>query len=272
MPDPTVDVIFLNSDDGTRIASGNIPASQLPETFAKNTVMHINGQPWQVIQADPIESRDFIQSGKLTLTCAKVEYVSNNGILYALPTINDDIPATGDIAPEHNVFTLHEDDWRQLEFIADEQTDSINEDLQEIVSIYQNHQHEGGFSQIHVRKAIKHPLASRAITPATLESYLPTDIQTANAVVFAQDEHAITNVFAYNASPLVLYGHVAQDGTIDALCMQFVDIPTHTSPAIIEGIVNFMKDHNLLFIDWIRIQVIPPDAEGFLTYFNKFND
>lgn len=272
MSDPTIEVVFIDSEDGERIAGGNIPASQLPETFAKNTVMHINEQPWQVVKADPVDSKDFIKSGKLTLTCAKIEYVSTEGVLYALPTINEEVPETGAVAPEQNVFTLHEDDWRQMEFVSNTHYDTIGIELRAIVSIYQNHQNPGGFSQLHVRKAIKRPLGTNSITPATLKKYLPPDAKSADAVVFAQDENEIKDVFAYNLSPLVLYGHLTKGGTMDALCMQFVDIPTNTLPFVIDGIVNFMKDHDLLFVDWIRMQVLPPDTSGFQTYFSKFND
>ncbi len=272
MSNQTIEVVFLNAEDGKRIAGGNIPISQLPETFAKNTVMHINEQPWQVVKADPVDAKDFKASGKLTLTCAKIEYISTEGVLYALPTINEEVPETGAVAPENNVFTLHEDDWRQMEFVSNSHYDTIGIELRAIVNIYQNHQKEGGFDKLHVRKAIQRPLGANSITTATLEKYLPPDAKTADAVVFAQDEHEIKDVFAYNISPLVLYGHVTKGGTMDALGMQFVDIPTNTLPFVIDGIVNFMRDHDLIFVDWIRMQMIPPDTGGFQTYFSKFNE
>jgi len=272
MSDPIIEVVFLDAEDGQRIAGGNIPASQLPETFAKNTVMHINEQPWQVVKAEPTESKDFIASGKLTLTCAKIEYISTEGVLYALPTINEQVPETGAVAPEQNVFTLHEDDWRQMEFVSSAHTETIGVELRAIMNIYQNHQKGQGFDKLHVRKAISRPLGTNAITPAKLQQYLPPDFKTADAVVFAQDEHEIKDVFAYNLSPLVLYGHLVKAGTMDALCMQFVDIPTNTLPYVIDGIVNFMHDHDLIFVDWLRMQIIPPDTTGFQTYFGKFND
>lgn len=270
MSEATVEVIFLNVENGQRIASGNLPASQLPETFAKNTVMHIGEQPWQVVKAEPVTADEFIKSGKLTLTCALVEYVSEEGVLYSLPTINDAIPETGSVAPEQNVFTLHEDDWRQMEFVSNSHSDTIGVEIRSIMSIYQQHQQSAGFSQLHVRKAIPRPL-NRSIKPDQLQQYLPPDFLTAAAVVFAQDEHEIKDVFAYNISPLVIYGHLTPAGTIDALGMQFVDNPTNTLPYIIDGIVNFMVDYELTFVDWIRMQVLPPDTQGFQTYFSKFN-
>ncbi len=270
MSDTTIEVVFLNVEDGQRIAGGNIPVSQLPETFAKNTVMHIGEQPWQVIQAVPVTAEEFKKTGKLTLTCALVEYVSPEGVLYSLPTIYESAPETGDIAPEQNVFTLHEDDWRQMEFISSEYSDTIGIELRSIMAIYQQHQKQGGFSQLHVRKAIPRPL-NVSITLEKLKQYLPADYLTAAAVVFAQDEHEIKDVFAYNLSPLVIYGHLTPASTIDVLGIQFVDIPTNTLPYVIDGIVNFMKDHNLVFVDWIRMQILPPDTQGFQTYFSKFD-
>lgn len=271
MSEPIIEVTFINAEDETRIAGGNIPASQLPESFAKNTVMHIGEQPWQVVKAEPVTAEDFIASGKLTLTCAKIEYVSDKGVLYSLPTFNEAMPETGEVAPEDNVFTLHEDDWRQMEFISNSYMNDINQELRAIMGIYQNHQEAGGFSQVHVRQIIKHPL-NTSFSLDKLKEYLPPEVQEASAVVFAQDENRIKDVFALNVSPLVLYGQFARAGHINRLGMQFIDTPANTLPYIIDGIVNFMRDYDLVFVDWIRLQIIIPDTVGFQTYFNKFND
>ena len=271
MSQPTVDIIFINVETGERIAGGSIPASQLPETFAKNTVMHIGEQPWQVVKAEPVTAEEFTKTGKLTLTCAPIEYISDKGVLYSLPTINEDTPDTGELAPEQNVFTLHEDDWRQMEFISDSYMEAINIELRAIMAIYQNHQQEAGFSQVHIRKVIKQPL-NTTFKLAQLKQYLPNDIKDAAAVVFFQDENRINDVFALNISPLVIYGHVAKSGHIKALGMQFIDNPASTLADVIDGLVNFMKDYQLVFVDWVRLQLIPPDTAGFQTYFDKFGE
>lgn len=271
MSESTVDVVFINAETGERIAGGNIPVSQLPDTFAKNTVMHIGEQPWQVVKAEPVTAEEFTKTGKLTLTCAIIEYISDKGVLYSLPTINEDTPDTGDIAPQENVFSLHEDDWRQAEFVSDSHMETINVEIRAIMSIYQNHQEEAGFSEVHIRKAIQHPL-NATFTLDKLKQYLPSDAKDAAAVVFAQDENRINDVFALNISPLVIYGHVAKGGNINALCMQFIDNPANTLPYVLDGLVNFMKDYNLVFVDWVRLQVIPPDTTGFQTYFDKFGE
>lgn len=271
MSDPIVEVIFLNVEDESRIAGGNIPASQLPETFAKNTVMHIGDEPWQVIKAEPVTAEEFITSGKLILTCAKIEYTSDKGILYSLPTFNESMPDTGDLAPEDNVFTLHEDDWRQMEFISASFTEAINLELRHIMQIYQRHQEDGGFTQVHVRKTIPHPL-NTTFSFDTLKEYLPPDAKEAAAVVFAQDENRIQDVFALNVSPLVVYGQYAKAGHINRLGLQFIDNPGNTLPYIIDGIVNFMRDYNLVYVDWVRLQIVPADTIGFQEYFKKFGE
>ena len=271
MSDTTVEVIFIDVETGERIAGGNLPASQLPDTFAKNTVMHIGDDPWQVVKAEPVTAQEFTKTGKLTLTCAKVEYISPDGILYSLPTFNDGIPGTGDLAPEHNVLTLHEDDWRQMEFVSTSHMETINIEIRAIMAIYQNHQVEAGFSKVHVRKAIPKPLKS-SLNLKKLKQYMPEYVQEASAVVFEQDENRLEAVFALNISPLALYGHLTKSGDIDTLGMQFIDNPTNTQPYVIDGLVNFMIDFDLVFVDWVRLQVIPPSTDGFQTYFGKFGD
>ena len=137
------------------------------------------------------------------------------------------------------------------------------------MQIYQNHQEEAGFTQVHVRKTIKHPL-NTTFSLDKLKVYLSPDIKEAAAVVFAQDENRIKDVFALNISPLVIYGQYAKAGHINRLGLQFIDLPSNTLPHVIDGLVNFMRDYNLVFVDWVRLQIIPPDTIGFQDYFKKF--
>lgn len=270
MSESIIQVEFIDVQTRQRIAGGNLPASQLPETFAKNTVMHIGEDSYQVVKAEPVTAEEFIKSGSLKLTVAKVEYMTTDGILYSLPTICDGIASTSDVtAPEANVFTLHEDDWRQIEFISASHTESINAELLSIVSIYNNHQAEGGgFRELHVRRLITAPLKTK-ITLDDITSFLPDTIQMANALTYNDDDMEIANAFAIRIDPLVIYGHLT-DTWIDTLGIQFIDNPANITPALINSLVELMKADDLVFVDWVRVQVVPPSADGLQTYFSKF--
>src|SRR5688572_26057710 len=132
-----------------------MPSENLPENFELNTVMHLGNDDWQVIKAEPMTAQEFKQTGQLRLSMSKVVTVNAQEILFSLPTICNEIPeASPNSHPSAKPFTLHEDDWRQLEFISSSQKDLALADLQLIQMIYQNHRVGVGFNQIHVRDRI----------------------------------------------------------------------------------------------------------------------
>ena len=65
-----------------------------------------------------------------------------------------------------NVLELHEDDWRQVEFVSIVLRDDIEADLASVREIYEQHRKGPGFDQIHVRKRITQPLKGTAVPVA----------------------------------------------------------------------------------------------------------
>lgn len=114
----TIKVTFIDDATGDIIGFSEMKREQLPEAFDKPTIMHIADEKWQVVKADPLYDREFVVTKELTLHLRRVERMNPQDIRYTIPTISNELPALADM-PLFEDFTLqlHEDDWRQIEFL-----------------------------------------------------------------------------------------------------------------------------------------------------------
>src|SRR5579885_2574053 len=129
-----IQVMFIDTATGKPFATVALPADHLPQSFEAETTFHLGDEEWSVAQADPMTAAEFIQTGQLTVTLAKISRVNPQDILYSLPTICDAIPAIaeGSTKLRKRVFELHEDDWRQREFISVDHRDAIEAEFASI--------------------------------------------------------------------------------------------------------------------------------------------
>src|ERR1043166_4858670 len=146
MDEQQVQVLFIDASTGEPFGQTLIPVEHLPETFEVSTTLTISGQDWSVINAEPLRAEDFIRTGTLILTLAKISMMNPKDILYSLPTICDAIPAItpGTDRQGKNVFEIHEDDWRQTEFVSQVQKSAIDSQLAEIKRIYDEENIDNG--------------------------------------------------------------------------------------------------------------------------------
>lgn len=96
-------------------------------------------------------------------SCDKPQKSSNNvqkidprEILFSLATLCDPIPSTLSGLPPSNHKHLHEDDWRQIEFVPVTNRENIRLKLGELAAFKQQHWRGQGFTQIFIRP--EHPI------------------------------------------------------------------------------------------------------------------
>lgn len=135
-----VETLFIDVSNGEAMARAEMPVDMLPQSFEQETTMHIKDEDWTVIKAEPMTAEEFSQTGKLVLTLQKVVKVPVKNIIFTLPTICDVIPP---VLPDstrqgQNILELHEDDWRQIEFISVSYRSAIDFELAKIKSVYQD--------------------------------------------------------------------------------------------------------------------------------------
>src|SRR6516164_1245381 len=120
------DVVHLQCFDaatGQMFSQSHMPIAKLPRSFEAQTTMHRPDGDWEVVSARPMTAEEALASGKLVLVLRKIETesVDPKDMLFSLATICDGpLPVIGEGSSklDADVIELHEDDWRQIEWIS----------------------------------------------------------------------------------------------------------------------------------------------------------
>ena len=267
---PTVETIFIDAHTHNVIARAQMPIERLPQSFAANTKIHIAGEDWEVIKADPMTAEEFIQTGKLVITLAKIFKVSPKDINFTLPTICDEIPRilAGSTKQGKNVFELHEDDWRQIEFISQSYRSAIDSQLAEIVRIYREASVDSGrslaFRDLYLRQQIKIPL-QEVITLDQLYAFFTSALYRYEGVCYQQYDGLIEGGFAFRVATVILYGQQVE-GTVKVLGIGVIGDVTGESKDIAHALEKLMATYNLYLVDWCKPQLVTANIEKIYNF------
>src|SRR5262245_44656630 len=109
MTSKLIHVEFVDASTGQVFGAYDAPPETLPENFTIGTKLHIGEQDWDVVKAEPLTRAEYLQSGTLRLTLAKIMMMPVKDILYTLPTIYDAIPADSTTPRAgKQIFEMHE--------------------------------------------------------------------------------------------------------------------------------------------------------------------
>src|SRR5262245_22763368 len=114
-----IKVEFVEVGKEKPFAVSMVPIGQLPETFEIATTLTISNKQWSVVNATPKQKADFEKSGKLTVVLSPIQMANPKDILFSLPTINDRMCALEKVPSLDGLLLIHEDDWRQVEFVSE---------------------------------------------------------------------------------------------------------------------------------------------------------
>jgi hypothetical protein len=240
-----VRVRFLPADGGSPIGEAEFAPEQLPESFEARTTLELGGHSWEVVKAEPMTRAEYAKAGRLTIVMRKIEVarVPPKDILFSLPTINDALPgiAPGSTKLGKNVLELHEDDWRQVEFVSRELSDVVAGELAHIRRIL-DARTGPGFKEIHVRKQPASPLIDRHITLDSLARALPS-ARALDGLAFTNVAGVVANGFAIESGDIRAYG-LAHDGIITTLALR------QTPQVLPQALAALASEHGLLFVSW----------------------
>ena len=266
-----VHVEYFDADTAARTGQVMMPIDKLPQSFEADTTLKRNGRDYAVVRADPVTAEEFRRTGKLRLVIreVKIERMDPREILFSLPTIYGSVApiAEGSSKLGRNVIEIHEDDYRQREFVSLAQQEEIDRHLEAIRRIYAEQREGYGFRAIHVREGLVSPLA-----PATPR--IDEVISAAGAGATRLDGLAYHRVAGVAADVIVLrmlcgielYGTV-QDDRFTTLCL------THARPnnaplaSAIAPLIELARRHELCLVDWQRAQQI--GCDDMLAYFEE---
>ena len=264
----TIRVEFIDATDNSIIAVSDVPSVQLPDTFVINTNLEMKDQQWSVLSAEPVDKVGFLKTGKLRLVLSRVVTMMNPAeILFSLPTISNDVGnVRGDTLPNDAVFAIHEDDWRQVEFVSARFSSEIDQDFADIRQIWSAERSELAFKKVHIRKRIPEPLAEVSLHLDDLQGMIPPR-KRFDAVGFLRTRGTIPQSFAWLISRvLVVWGIAHDDGRIVRLCISGGPEPEDLS-GICAGLATLTERYELCFVDWCRTIKLRSDVRAFESYF-----
>lgn len=245
-------VEFIDNSTGATIGVSEMMPDQLPETFSVPTTMHIQEKEWSVDEAIPTNATDFIKTRNLVLKLRKIEKVNLQDLLFTLPTISNEIPVTVDKSL-YNDFEvqIHEDDWRQNEFLKTSSFPLIDIEVSKIKEIWKNESNKPNdkftaFKNCHVRSTIGEPALSIDF------GQLKTILNTNQIGCLKINDRFVHNSFALQTQHTTYYG-VLVDGQVDHLCISTWD--EHTGSEI----TAITRHFNLVFVSWYDCQILAND-------------
>jgi hypothetical protein len=209
-----VRVTLIEGSTGKAFAVTKMKLQDLPESFAKPTTMHLAGDDWKVVRAVPTTRKDYAKSRKLKLHLSRVHGVDPGAILYSLPSICDAIPGLGVQPVDGSELLLGEDDWRQVELVATDQSEQVEDELQRIRQVHETRIEGGGWPEMRVRSKPRSPI-SRELTLIDLMARLGF-YGRPGGLAYRDSARRIQAGFVLALEGLTLYGE-APDGKVSSL-------------------------------------------------------
>jgi hypothetical protein len=246
-----IKVQFIDNFNGQTIGISEMTADQLPETFSVQTTMHIQDEDWNIEEAIPENATEFIHTKSLVLKMRKVEKMNPNDIWFSLPTISNEFPQLVEMTNQTDFdITIHEDDYRQREFLNISSFPVVEQEFVGIKDIWANQSKESDnytlFKTCFVRKNIGSP--NLTIPFQKLQNLLHKN--SVGQVII--DNNILKNGFSIKTENTIFFGTLIAD-TVTELCI------LQWNENSVSEILNINKAFNLLFVNWYNCDLIKND-------------
>lgn len=252
MSNKLIKVTFIDITTGITLGIYEVPLDQLPKTFDVATTLQMGGADWSIEDATPGTAEEFIQSGELTLKMRQLKKVKPQDILFSLPTISGNIPTdiTKDALFNDFVFTMHEDNWRQYEFLNQSNYPLIDLEIEKINEIKSQHVKEvdkslTAFTKCHLRNTLNNPELN--IELAELQSLLKSN--ETGSFALKGYEGFTPRSFSLKTSETTYYG-ILEGQNIKLLGI------ANFSENTIQEINAIIQKFELIFVDWCNGETI----------------
>ncbi|MBN8667251.1 MAG: hypothetical protein J0M30_07060 [Chitinophagales bacterium] len=171
-----------------------------------------------------------------------------NDIWFTTPTISNEFPQLSQKTKEteSDIF-IHEDDYRQNEFLNQSSLPKIEEEFNGIKEVWANHSKKNDeytlFKNCHVRKTIGSP--NLKVNFNELKALL--NCNSVGQVII--NGNVLTNGFAIKTDNTSYFGTLNDDTVIELCIAQWNDNTT-------KEILNVDKAFDLLFVNWYHCDLI----------------
>jgi hypothetical protein len=170
-------------------------------------------------------------------------------LLFTLRTICDELPAVDETSPPEGAMRLHEDDWREIEFVASVNRDYIDQQLAALAVFDQQHRAKCGWTEVYVRKEHPSPLAAAGIH---LDDEQPLAM---SALTISEPKRTVRGGFALSdGSGWFVYGQRAPDGLV--VQMGVAASASAMSRDFASQLSHFATAAHLMLVDWYRNVIV----------------
>jgi hypothetical protein len=246
----TVAVTFVDVATGKQIAASNMPVEQLPDTFALDTTLDLAGQPYSVVSAEPLTKAEFAKTKRLSVGLRRLETLDPNKILFSLPSIcGAALPSLLPSTRQDGIVVLHEDDWRQCEFISRAHADDVSAELAGIQHVHENERASVGWRKIHVRERIPHPMPPGTTWDAVRQ--ILGDPSPVGGVAFGQHENSVAGAVGARLPEQVILWGATEGGSLTALCVESIDEASAPTQAALARVADELS---CVIVRWCKCQ------------------
>jgi hypothetical protein len=191
----------------------------------------------------------------------EVRMIDPRELLFSLPTIYSALPAVepqpaGTAAASGGI--LHEDDWRQEEFVAGANAEYVASTLSEITSHRAVHAVGLGFREVHTREEPPVSLGETGVTYDEVTRVLGVSDRGALYFNNRQLEPVAGGFTLEIHGGGFVYGQTNPAGQVTALGLGLVGDPESVVP---KAVAQLTAHFGLLFVDWVRGVVVQPGDE-----------
>ena len=190
-------------------------------------------------------------------------------ILFSTPTLCDCTPERIKKYPAGGYCTVHEDDWRQIEFVAKSNLAHIENELKTLSAFKEKHRSGPGWTSVYIRKEYPAPLIRASLRSSNLPLFSKKTLVMGSAPPWVG---AVAGGFALSDDGTwFLYGQCANDGLVFQLAVS----PART--AISDGFALVLSQlpaaAGLLLVDWNSGSIVdtstPESVRAWTPYYLK---
>jgi hypothetical protein len=233
-----------------------MPLDKLPDTFALDTEVNLAGSRYVVVRAEPETKVEFAKTKRLTLRFRRVEMLDPKSILFSLPSIcGAALPEVSVVRNPGDVVVLHEDDWRQCEFVASSHKEDISMELLGIHRIHSDEAAAVGWRKIHVRERIGQPLPT-GTTWSQVAGLLGNFEHIAGVAIGARENTVAKAVGIRLPDGVVVWG-VEEARGLSVLCVENLDGATAATAAALKRVAD---DLSCALVQWCPRRVYCRDV------------
>lgn len=265
----TIHITFIDADTGKAVSEAKTQIDALPEAFDTEREVVIDGKNWEFIEAVPTQKAEFSKTGRVEIRLRDLGLIDPGKVLFSLPTLDTALPAIGDekCAGDERLI-IHEDDWRQIEFVSTSHLSGIETELKAIERIFQTCRQGGGFREIHTRSEVGAPLFDSLLSFGKVKQELGCRREF-KGVGFAGIPTLIEKGFAFESDFGMTFFGQQSEGVLSSLCRTVRNAATLGPQSAAARLAKFTASHNLIYVDWCWMVALKGSEADFRKHFNE---